>query len=160
MLCTAYVASTDRRTIAAVVHELKVWRTEGVETGEQADAHLKLLALRQSREQYVSSLLDIAPDELTLGGRKAIARWYEVYGYDDAMVQEAAVQAGPKRDLWYWNSILKTWNAKGLRTVHDVRSPVAAAGASRNIRVDRAAPSGNDILKNATRRRSLIKKPE
>jgi hypothetical protein len=26
--------------------------------------------------------------------------------------------------------------------------------------VDRAAPSGNDILKNATRRRSLIKKPE
>ena len=132
----------------------------GEETGEQADAHLKLLALRQSREQYVSSLLDIAPDELTLGGRKAIARWYEVYGYDDAMVQEAAVQAGPKRDLWYWNSILKTWNAKGLRTVHDVRSPVAAAGASRNIRVDRAAPSGNDILKNATRRRSLIKKPE
>lgn len=160
MLCTAYVASTGRRTIAAVVHELKVWRTEGVETGEQADAHLKLLALRQSREQYVSSLLDIAPDELTLGGRKAIARWYEVYGYDDAMVQEAAVQAGAKRDLWYWNSILKTWNAKGLRTVHDVRSPVATAGASRNLRVDREAPSGNDFLKNAARRRPLKKKPE
>ena len=43
MLCTAYVASTGRSTMAAVVHELKVWRTEGVETGEQADAHLKLL---------------------------------------------------------------------------------------------------------------------
>ena len=83
-----------------------------------------------------------------------------MYGYDDAMVQEAAVQAGPKRDLWYWNSILKTWNAKGLRSIHDVRGPVSAAGASRNIRVDRDTPSGNDILKNATRRRSLIKKPE
>mgnify|MGYP001024676514 CR=1 FL=1 len=148
MLCTAYVASTGRSTMAAVVHELKVWRTEGVETGEQADAHLKLLALRQSREQYVSGLLNIPESELTLGGRKAIARWYEVYGYDDAMVQEAAVQAGAKRDLWYWNSILKTWNAKGLRTVHDVRSPVAIAGASRNLRVDREAPSGNDFLKN------------
>ena len=155
MLCTAYVASTGRRTMAAVVHELKVWRTEGVETGEQADAHLKLLALRKEREQYVSSLLDIAPDELTLGGRKAIARWYEVYGYDDAMVQEAAVQAGPKRDLWYWNSILKTWNAKGLRTVHDVRSPVADAGASRNIRVDRENPSGNDFLKSNSLSASL-----
>ena len=160
MLCVAYVASRGKRTMAAVTHELKVWRAEGVETGEQADAHLKLLALRQSREEYVSSLLQISPEELTLGGRKAIARWYEVYGYDDAMVQEAAVQAGPKRDLWYWNSILKTWNAKGLRSIHDVRGPVAAAGASRNIRVDRAAPSGSDILKNATRRRSLIKKPE
>ena len=131
-----------------------------VETGEQADAHLKLLALRRSREQYVSGLLGISTDELTLGGRKAIARWYEVYGYDDAMVQEAAVQAGPKRDLWYWNSILKTCNAKGLRTVHDVRGPVAGMGASRNLRVDRAEPSGNDFLKNAARRRPLRKKTD
>ena len=160
MLCVAYVASRGKRTMGAVSHELKVWRAEGVETGEQADAHLQLLALRAQREQYVSSLLGIADTELTLGGRKAIARWYEVYGYDDAMVQEAAVQAGPKRDLWYWNSILKTWNAKGLRTVHDVRGPVAGMGASRNLRVDREAPSGNDFLKNAARRRPLKKKPE
>ena len=113
------------------------------------------IRLRQSREQYVSGLLNIPESELTLGGRKAIARWYEVYGYDDAMVQEAAVQAGAKRDLWYWNSILKTWNAKGLRTVHDVRSPVADAGASRNIRVDREAPSGNDFLGNSSLSASL-----
>ena len=160
MLCLAYTASLGKRTLAAVDHELKVWRAEGVETGEQADAHLKLLAVRRSREQYVCGLLGLTEAELTLGGRKAIARWYEVYGYDDAMVQEAAVQAGPKRDLWYWNSILKTWNAKGLRNIHDVRTPVAAAGASRNIRVDRETPSGNDFLKNAARRRPLKKKSE
>lgn len=160
MLCVAYVASRGKRTMGAVSHELKVWRAEGVETGEQADAHLQLLALRAQREQYVSGLLGIADTELTLGERKAIARWYEVYGYDDAMVQEAAVQAGPKRDLWYWNSILKTWNAKGLRTVHDVRGPVAGMGASRNLRVDRAEPSGNDFLKNAARRRPLRKKTD
>ena len=155
MLCVAYMASRNKRTMAAVIHELKDWRNEGVETGEQADSHLKLLALRQSREQYVSGLLEIPESELTLGGRKAIARWYEVYGYDDAMVQEAAVQAGAKKDLWYWNSILKTWNAKGLRTIHDVRGPVADAGASRNIRVDREAPSGNDFLGSSSLSASL-----
>ena len=160
MLCVAYVASRGKRTMGAVSHELKGWRAEGVESGEQADAHLQPLALRAQREQYVSGLLGIAESELTLGGRKAIARWYEVYGYDDAMVEEAAVQAGAKRDLWYWNSILKTWNAKGLRTVHDVRGPVAGAGASRNLRVDRETPSGNDFLKNAVRRRSLRKQPD
>ena len=149
MLCLAYVSSKGMRTLGAAIHELKVWRAEGVETGEQADAHLKLLARRAEREQYVCALLQISPDALTLGGRKAIARWYEVYGYDDAMVQEAAVQAGPKRDLWYWNSILKTWNAKGLRTVHDLRGPSPLAGAGRNLRVDREAPSGNDFLKDA-----------
>ena len=98
---------------------------------------------------FRSGLLEIEPAALTLGGKKAIARWYEVYGYDDAMVQEAAVQAGPKRDLWYWNSILKTWNAKGLRTVRDVRGPAPLAGASRNLRVDRETPSGNDFLQGA-----------
>ena len=155
MLCVAYVGSGKRKTMGAVDHELKVWRAEGVETGEQADEHLKLRALRAQREKYVSSLLGIQSDELTLGGRKAIARWYEVYGYDDAMVQEVAVQAGPKRDLWYWNSIMKTWNAKGLRNVHDVRGPVASEGASRNIRVDRETPSGNDFLKNTSLAASL-----
>ncbi len=160
MLCLAYTASLGKRTLAAVDHELKVWRAEGVETGEQADAHLKLLSVRRSREQYVCGLLGLTEAELTLGGRKAIARWYEVYGYDDAMVQEAAIQAGPKKDLWYWNSILKTWNAKGLRTIHDVRGPVPAAGASRNIRVDRTTPSGNDFLSTPVRRRSLKKQPD
>ena len=72
MLCVAYVASRGKRTMGAVSHELKVWRAEGVETGEQADAHLQLLALRAQREQYVSGLLGIADTELTLGGRKAI----------------------------------------------------------------------------------------
>ena len=69
MLCVAYVASRGKRTMAAVLHELKVWRAEGVETGEQADTHLKLLALRQTREQYVASLLGIPDSELTLGGQ-------------------------------------------------------------------------------------------
>ena len=160
MLCLTYLAGKGKRTLGAVTHELKVWRAEGVESGEQADEHLKLLALRETRERYTADLLGISTDQLTLGGRKAIARWYEVYGYDDAMVQEAAVQAGPKRDLWYWNSILKTWNAKGLRTVHDVRGPAPAAGAGRNLRVDRETPSGNDFLKNAGRRRSLKKKTD
>jgi hypothetical protein len=161
MLCITYLAAKGKTTVGAVAHELKVWRTEGVETGEQADAHLQLLDLRTVRERYVCDLLGITDAELTLGGRKAIARWYEVYGYDDAMIQEAAIQAGPKKDLWYWNSIIKTWNAKGLRTVHDVRGGGAlAGGASRNIRVDREAPSGNDFLKGAMERPRRLKRKE
>ena len=106
--------------------------------------------MRTKNELYQEALRTVAARRQMARARAEAAR----------AEAEAAVQAGPKRDLWYWNSILKTWNAKGLRSIHDVRGPVAAAGASRNIRVDRAAPSGNDILKNATRRRSLIKKPE
>lgn len=161
LLCITYLAAKDKRTTGALNHELKVWRTEGIETGEQADAHLQVLALRAERETYVSSLLGIPESALTLGGRKAIARWYEVYGYDDAMVQEAAVQAGPKKDLWYWNSIIKSWNAKGMRNVRDVRGGGAlSGGAGRSIRVDRETPSGNDFLKNAMDRPRRLKRKE
>ena len=54
MLCTAYVASTGRSTMAAVVHELKVWRTEGVETGEQAKVLNRLFTewMDQGIEQF------------------------------------------------------------------------------------------------------------
>ena len=134
MLCVAYVASKGKRTMAAVTHELKVWRAEGVETGEQADAHLKLLALRPSGSSMSADCWASRTASSPWADGKPLPAGMKVYGYDDAMVQEVAVQAGPKRDLWYWNSILKTWNAKGLRTIHDVRGPVAEIGASRNIR--------------------------
>ncbi len=160
LLCCAELARRKHGTIAAVARELTRWREDGVETGEDAERYLRKVKQREEWCADAAAQFGITPDKLTAWERKAIARWYEVYGYDDAMVEEAAVQAGAKRDLWYWNSILKTWNAKGLRTVHDVRGPVAGAGASRNLRVDRETPSGNDFLKNAVRRRSLRKQPD
>ncbi len=161
MLCVSYLASKNKRTIAALRHCLKVWQADGVTTGEEADAYLQLLALRETREAFVATLLQIAPSELTLGGKKAIARWYESYLYDDSMVTEAAVQAGNKNDLWYLNGILKSWHSKGLRTVHEVRGGGAVSGAeSRNIRIDRETPSGNDFLQNAMSRPRRLKRKE
>ena len=50
-------------------------------------------------------------------------------------------------------------NRKGAGLSEDYRltDPI---GAGRNKRVDRTEPSGNDWLKNATRRRPLIKKKQ
>ena len=37
MLCLAYLAGKGKRTMGALNHELKVWRAEGVQTGEEAE---------------------------------------------------------------------------------------------------------------------------
>lgn len=158
LLCTSYLAGKGKRTMSALSHELKAWQAEGVNDGEDADAYLQKLAAREQHEAFVCELLKLEPDALTLGAKKAIARWYEVFGYNDDMVTEAAVQAGAKKDVWYLNGILKSWQAKGLRTVHDVRGGGAAQSpAGRNVRVDRESPSGNDFLQAAAGRPRRLK---
>ena len=159
LLCVTYLAAAGRTTLAALTHELKAWQAEGVENGEAANRYLDLLALRQKREAAVCGLLHESADALTLGARKAIARWYEEYGFDDAMIAEAVVQAGSGQDVWYLNGILRKWHAKGLRNIHDVRgSGASASPESRNIRVDRTTPSGSDFLKNAIERPRRLKR--
>lgn len=161
MLCMTYLAGEDKKTLAALSHELKGWQSEGVTSGEQADKHLKLLALRRQREQFVCQLLKQKPEDLTLGERKAIARWYEEYFFSDDMVSESALQGGGDTDVWYLNGILRKWHAKGLRTVHEVRgSGTSESTVSRNVRVDRTQPSGNDFLKNAMERPRRLKRKD
>ena len=161
MLCLTYLAGQEKKTLGALSHELKAWQNEGVLTGEDADRHLKKLARRRQREAFVIQLLKLAPDSLTLGEKKAICRWYEEYGYDDTMVTEASLQAGANQDVWYLNGILRKWYGKGLRSIHEVRGYGAGDGAaSRNVRVDRSQPSGNDFLKNAMDRPRRLKRKD
>jgi len=159
LLCLSYLAGKEKRTIGALSHEVKAWQAEGVFTGEEADCYLQKLAEREQHEGFVCSLL--GQESLTLGEKKAIARWYENYGYGDSMVQEALLQAGAKKDVWYLNGILKSWQAKGLRTIHEVRGGGAAQSPeSRNILVSRDTPGGNDFLQDAAQRPRRLKRKD
>jgi DNA replication protein DnaD len=162
MLCISYLSTQGKTTIGALSHELKAWREEGVENGEGADKHLHLLAQRRRQEEFVRTLLKLPEDTFTLGERKAIARWYEAYGYTDDMVTEASVQAGANnQDVWYLNGILRRWYGKGLRTIHEVRGGgTMSSPEGRNIRVDRTDPSGNDFIKNAMERPHRLKRKD
>ena len=153
---THYTETVEGAPVNSIIQQRACLPTQSGKVEEGALVNLQDYSMRLLEKKY------------DIDGHKEFYLSTVVFQYTTAQpekkklqaIQEAAVQAGAKRDLWYWNSILKTWNAKGLRTVHDVRSPVAAAGASRNLRVDRETPSGNDFLKNAVRRRSLRKQPD
>lgn len=160
MLCITYLASKEKRTIAALRHTLNVWKNEGVTTGEEADAYLQLLSVRETHEAFVCSVLELDPAHLAQNARKTIARWYETYGFDDEMISEAVLHAGAKKEIFYLNGILKSWHGKNLRNVHQVRGGGAVSGGDgHNIRVDRATPSENNFLQGAmTRPRRLKRK--
>ncbi len=163
MLCAAYIGSKEnqKKTISNLQHSLKAWQTDGVETGEDADRYLQLLAQREEREAFVASLLALEASEMTLGARKAIVRWYETYGFGDEMISESVLHAGAKKDIWYLNGILKSWHTKGLRTVHDVRGGGAVTGGeSRNLRVEREEIGESGFLQGKRSRPRRLKRKD
>lgn len=156
--CAAYVAGCGRHSVAALRQELRRWRADGVETGEQAEAYLERLARRQQSQKAVAGMLGLSPDALTLTERTRIAQWTEEFGYGEDMVREALLHAGEKREVRYLHGILKAWHAKGWRTVQQVRGDGALTGS--NVRADRPAPSGRDIFQRAPGRVRRLKREE
>lgn len=158
LLCAAYNAAGGRCSVAQLERELDRWSQAGVCTGEDAERHLKLLAARRRHEETVAGLLGLAAESLTQADKNCVRRWYEEYRYDDAMVAEAALHAGANRDVKYLNGILKSWHGKGWRTPADARGAGRLEGS--NVRVDRAAPTGDDLLLRANRRPLRLKRED
>lgn len=156
--CAAHVAGCGRHSVAALRQELRRWRADGVETGEQAEAYLERLARRQQSQKAVAEMLGLSPEHLTLTERTRIAQWGEEFGYGEDMVREALLHAGEKREVRYLHGILKAWHAKGWRTVQDVRGGGALTGS--NVRADRPAPSGRDIFQRTPGRVRRLKREE
>ena len=158
LLCAAYNASQGHSTVGQLERELDRWAQAGVNTGADAEQHLQLLAQREKHEATVAGMLSISVKDLTMADKRCVRRWYEEYNYTDAMIEEAIMHAGANKEAKYVNGILKSWHAKGWRTVQDTRGAGGLEGS--NIRVDRATPSGNDILRRAINRPLRLKRED
>ena len=130
LTCCAEAARQNRPTAAAVCRELQRWREAGVETGEDAERYLKQEALRAQRWAQTAALFGAGADKLTRWERTAITRWYEEWGFDDAMIEEALLRAEAHRTVRYVDGILRAWRAQGLLTVDAVRGKGQLAGSN------------------------------
>ena len=130
LTCCAEAARQNRPTAAAVCRELQRWREAGVETGEDAERYLKQEALRAQRWAQTAALFGAGADKLTRWERTAITRWYEEWGFDDAIIEEALLRAEAHRTVRYVDGILRAWRAQGLLTVDAVRGKGQLAGSN------------------------------
>ena len=130
LTCCAEAARQNRPTAAAVCRELQRWREAGVETGEDPERYRKQEALRAQRWAQTAALFGAGADKLTRWERTAITRWYEEWGFDDAMIEEALLHAEAHRTVRYVDGILRAWRAQGLLTVDAVRGKGQLAGSN------------------------------
>ncbi len=130
LLCCAESARQGRRTVAAVARELTRWREEGVETGEDAERHLRKVNQREVWCAEAAAQFGIEPAALTRWERGAIARWHEEWGIGREMIDEALLRAGDKTTIRYVDGILRAWRAQGITTVAAARGQGQLAGSN------------------------------
>lgn len=140
LTCCAEVARQGRHTVAAVGRELARWRAEGVETGEDAERHLKRIQLRESWFEETSKLFGVEAAALTRRERGAVIRWHEEWHYAADMIEEALLRADNHRTVRYVDGILRAWRAQGITTVAAARGQGQLAG-SNILSTGRQAPA-------------------
>lgn len=90
-------------------------------------------------------------------GQKALAEYVERMG-DDLVLAVIGKCSDLGGSTWaYVRKALDEAESLGCKTADDYRR-ACPIGSGRNTRVDRQASSGNDWLKNATKRRQLVKR--
>ena len=149
LLGVAHFAALGKRSARYIERALLGWQREGIDSGEAAERYLRLLDQRAAHEKETAKLLGLADAKFTKADSRAIADWYESYGYGPDMIAEAAAYAGEKKSVKYVNGILRAWYTKGYKTVRDVMAE-SAMGSSN---VQAAAPAvKHNILGGGLRR--------
>ena len=149
LLGVAHFAALGKRSARYIERALLGWQREGIDSGEAAERYLRLLDQCAAHEKETAKLLGLADAKFTKADSRAIADWYESYGYGPDMIAEAAAYAGEKKSVKYVNGILRAWYTKGYKTVRDVMAE-SAMGSSN---VQAAAPAvKHNILGGGLRR--------
>ena len=101
-----------------------VWHRQGVDTAEAAEEYLKKKTSLRQREREILPLLDIV-NRLPLDKeREYIAGWVDMGFPDDAirLAYERTVMKKQSLNWPYMNSILNSWNKKGLHSVREIEA--------------------------------------
>lgn len=104
--------------------EAAIWRRLGVDTAEQAEAHLKRQATLRTREGAILALVGVQGRAAVDGERRFIAEWVDM-GLPDDVIRLAYEKTVFKKQSMNWpymNSILRSWQQKGLRTVAQIKA--------------------------------------
>ncbi len=125
LLGVAHFAAQGKRSARYIERALLGWQRDGIDSGEAAERYLRLLEARAAHEREAAELFGLADAKFTKSESRAIADWYESFGYDAPMIAEAIAYAGEKKSVKYVNGILRAWYTKGYKTVRDVMAESA-----------------------------------
>jgi len=121
-------------SIRIIEREAYHWVDLGIDTLEEAAAHMQLELDRQQKLHRVRTVLQLDSRKLTQGEEKLASQWLQ-WGFGEAEIalayEKTCLNTGGLK--WpYLNSILKSWHEQGLHTVAAIqagdKAPVRQTG--------------------------------
>ena len=124
----------------AIEKEAYHWADLGIDTMEEAAAHMQLQLDRQTKANQIKKVLQLGDRKLTPGEEKLVLQWLD-WGFGPAEIAKAyektCMNTGGLK--WpYLNSILKSWHSQGLHTVAAIDAGDKAPAASGQSRTQAA----------------------
>lgn len=113
-----------RPTMRAVRSEAYKWADKGVFSLEAANEHIKANELAKKRKTEIRRILGLQDRSPSPTEERCITEWAQA-GFSDELISAAYDKTvlNTGRLVWkYMDSILKSWEQKGLKTMDDVRT--------------------------------------
>lgn len=118
------------------------WRRKGIDTADAAEAYLRRQGELRTRTAALLPLLDIQGRPPVEAERRYLTQWIEM-GFPDESIRLAYERTVLKKQSMNWpymNSILKSWNQKGLHTPEAILAQDSARSRT-NPTVNAPAPA-------------------
>ena len=130
-------------SMRTIEREAYHWADLGIDTREEAAAHMQLQLEKQSQVGRIQQALGIRDRKLTPGEEKMAVQWLD-WGFGPAEVAKAyektCMNTGGLK--WpYLNSILKSWHTQGLHTLQAIEQGDKAPAAPNAAYQQPSAPS-------------------
>ncbi|MDL2215628.1 DnaD domain protein [Ruminococcaceae bacterium OttesenSCG-928-N02] len=136
----AHFSAVGKRSLRYLERRLLSLARDGVDTLDAFEIYLRAEEQKAEHAALVAALLGEEKESFTTAQLNTICLWYDVYGYDDAMVEQAVLRCGVNRTVKYVNGILRNWYKTKVRTPADI--PDVAA----NIAAVTTTPAQDDFV--------------
>lgn len=122
IMAVEYCISIDKPHFNYIQKMCAQWVDDEINTHTRAEAAIKELSARKSREGKVRTAFGIQEQALTAANKKYINQWFD-NGFDIEMIQiayERTVDRIGKISFPYINKILQSWKENGIFTPADL----------------------------------------
>jgi DnaD/phage-associated family protein len=112
------------------------WEREGITTLEEAERYIKELEARRGVVSEIKTVLQIRDRELTTDERRYLDGWLKL-GFSTEVIERAYERTiiGANKFSWrYMDSILNSWQQKGVRTLKDIEEKDKKGAKPGNVR--------------------------
>lgn len=117
-----YCVSKEQRSMRYIEKVALNWHKDGINSVEKAKEHS---SINNTRTLVVTKSFGITGRNVTPAEMEFINRWYDEYGFDKTLVEEACkrtIISMNKPNFSYADGILKKWRSAHIQTMDDLKA--------------------------------------